>query len=169
MLWPAVASPQEPKPEPPKFTTPTARLTAAKTVYMRQGEGSDIPFNVIESGIEGWGRYTLVPSPEKADLIVDVSAPEDSAAGISSSVTTDSGASNKSTTKSSRDLNVVHIKLTVLDARNNVPLWSAIERPKGGFKQKAREDNLVESSVKLLRQFRARVEPENEKPAPSPD
>jgi hypothetical protein len=151
---------QEPKPEPPKFTTPLARLQAGKTIFLKSTGGNEIPFNVIESAMEGWGHYTVVNELEQADLIMEVSAPQESAASISSSVSSDS-ASGKTTTSSTKDLTVLQIKLTVLDARNKVPLWTATERPKGGFKQKAREDNLIESSLKLFRQFRDRVEPQN--------
>lgn len=166
LLGDAVLKAQVGKPEPPKFVTPLARLQAARTVFVRQDRGSEVPFNVIESAMEGWGRYTLVSSPEKADLIVEVSAPQESAASISSSVSSDSSTGQSKTT-STKDLMVLHVKLTVLDARNNVPLWTATERPKGGFKQKAREDNLIESSLKVFRQFRSRVEPENDtQPAP---
>src|ERR1700675_64167 len=67
--------------------SPSARLVAAKTAYMRNGGGSEIPFNVIESGIEGWGRFALVDSPQKADVIIEVVAPEDdNGVSVSSSV-----------------------------------------------------------------------------------
>jgi hypothetical protein len=157
---------QETKTEPPKFTTPLARLQAAKSVYLRQIGGNDVPFNVIESAMEGWGRYTLVNAAEKADLIMEVNAPQESAASISSSVSSDS-AGGKSTTTSTKDLAVLQIKVSVLDARNGVTLWTATERPKGGFKQRAREENLIESSLKLFRQFRDRVEPQNAESQPS--
>lgn len=151
---------QQPKTEPPKFIPPLARLQAAKTVYLKNAGGNEVPYNVIESAIEGWGRYTFADSPDKADLIVEVSAPQESGASVSSTVTSDSPG-GKSTTTSTKDLSVISIKMSVLDAHNKVMLWSGTERPKGGFKQKAREDNLIESSLKLFRQFRARVEPES--------
>ena len=127
---------------------------------MKNAGGSEIPFNVIEGGIEGWGRYTLADSPEKADLIVEVTAPsEESGVSVTSKTTTETGRAQQSTT-SSRELGTGPIKLVVYDARNHVPLWSASENPKGAFKQKNREDNLVEAAQKLVHQLRERVEPQ---------
>ncbi len=69
-----------------------ARLQAAKTVYIKKGiGGNDIPFNVISNGFDGWAKYLVVNSPEQADLIVEVNAPEEVDA---SSVTVTSSSSS---------------------------------------------------------------------------
>jgi hypothetical protein len=166
----SLAVSQEPKPpqaaedqkqtKAPVFVPPSVRLKQAKSVFMKNGGGSDIPFSVIESGVEGWGKYTLVDSAEKADLIVEVTSPtEDTGVSVTSRTTTDERGREQQSTTSSKELTVEQIKLVVYDAKNKVPLWSATEKPKGGFKQKTREDNLVEASQKLVREFRERVEP----------
>lgn len=142
--------------------SPSARLSAAKTAYLHNGGGSEIPFNVIEAGVEGWGRFTLVDSPQKADVIIEVVAPEDDS-GVSVSSSTD--ASGHATSRSSRDLTVSIIKLTVYDAKTHLPLWAANERPKGAFKERAREDNLVQAAEKLVSRFRDRLEPPPAEPA----
>jgi hypothetical protein len=140
----------------PTPISPSARLAAAKRAYVKNAGGSDIPFNVIESGIEGWGRFTLVDSPRDADVIIEVESPEeDSGATVSSSTDT----RGHSSTTSSRDITVSIIKLTVYDAHTHLPLWTANERPKGGFKEKTRDDNLVKSAERLLSRFRDRLEP----------
>ena len=136
--------------------SPTARLAAAKTAYLRNGGGSEIPYNVIESGIEGWGRFQLVDSAENADVIIEVVAPEDDT-GVSVSSSTD--ASGHTSSRSSRELSVAIIKLTVYDAKTHLPLWTGNERPKGAFKEKAREDNLVQAAQRLVSKFRDRLEP----------
>lgn len=154
--------PSTPAPEkkPPVFVPPSVRLKEAKSVFIKNGGGSDIPFNVIESGVEGWGRYLLAESPEKADLIVEVTSPsEETGISVTSKTTTGSGPTEQSTT-SSKELGSGPIKLVVYDARNHVPLWSATEQPKGAFKQKNREDKLVEAAQKLVHAFRERVEPQ---------
>jgi hypothetical protein len=130
---------------------------AAKTAFVKNTEGgSDIPYNVIEGALEGWARLMLVDSPEKADIVIEISAPQDSL-GTSVSTTTDHG--GKTTSRSSRDLNVEIIKMAVYDAHTHLMLWSANEKPKGAFKDKAREDNLVAASQRLLAKFRDRLEP----------
>lgn len=144
----------------PVFVPPAVRLKEAKSVFILNAGGSDIPFNVIEGGIEGWGRYMLAESAEKADLIVEVTSPADeNGVTVTSKTTTGTGPAQQSTT-SSRELGTGPIKLVVYDARNHVPLWSASEQPKGAFKQKNREDKLVEAAQKLVHAFRERVEPQ---------
>jgi len=136
--------------------SPSARLAAAKTAFVRNGGGSEIPYNVIESGIEGWGRFTLVDSPVQADVIIEVQAPEEQN-GTSVSSSTDSG--GHVTSNSSRDISVAIIKLTVYDSRTHLLLWSGYERPKGGFKEKTRDDNLVKAAETLVSRFRDHLEP----------
>ena len=35
--------------------------------------GPDRPYNQFYSAMKGWGRYELVPSPEAADLVLEIS------------------------------------------------------------------------------------------------
>jgi hypothetical protein len=144
------------------YVTASARLMGAKTAYVKDGGGSEIPFNVIESGLEGWGRFTLVDSPQQADIIIEVESPEEDT-GTSVSSSTDAG--GHSSTTSSRDITVAIIKVIVYDARTHLPLWTANERPKGGFKEKTRDDNLVKSAELLVSRFRDRLEPPPAEPA----
>ena len=161
LLAGALVFAQEQKPAATPIS-PSARLAAAKTAFLKNGGGSEIPYNVIESGMEGWGRFTLVDSPQEADVIIEVQAPEEeSGATVSSS--TDAG--GHSSTTSSRDLNVAVIRLTVYDAKTHLPLWGASERPKGGFKEKTRNDNLVKAAERLVSAFRDRLEPPPAEPA----
>ena len=64
-------------PAKPAFVSPSQRLMNAKAVYVKNAGGSSIPFDVINGEFEGWGRFIVVESPEKADLIVEVTSPED--------------------------------------------------------------------------------------------
>ena len=157
----ASQSSHAPQPAKASAISASGRLTSAKTIFIKQGRGSEIPLNVISSGLEGWGRYTLVGTPEKADLVVEISAPADSS-GVSISSSTGQNAYGKeeSTTKTTRELgSSAMITMTVYDARNNVPLWRGSEQSKSAMKQKARQDNMVEASQRLLSKFRDRVEP----------
>ena len=148
----------------PRPLSPTARLTAAKSVYLKFAGGSEIPFNVISDGIRDWGRYTIVSDPEKADITVEVMSPNTgSGVAISSTTTTpdpQTGVPAQSVT-SSKELSVSRITLIVYDAKSKAALWSATEQPKGGLRDKTRKDNVVESAQHLVRKFRERVEPES--------
>ena len=53
-----------PEQKNPAYLSPSARLAAAKTVFMKNNGGSEVPFNVISGGMEGWARFILVDSPE---------------------------------------------------------------------------------------------------------
>jgi hypothetical protein len=149
------------KPTPPM--SPFLRLTSAKRVFIKSSGGSDIPYNVISSSIEGWGRYEIVKSPDKADLILEITAPSDSGGGVtvSSSTKNDQFGRPQDSISSSRDLSSGGgtVKLVIYDARSKAALWSATEEAKGAMRQKAREDNLVSASEKLFTKFHDRIEP----------
>lgn len=142
--------------------SPTARLAAAKTAYLKNAGGSEIPFNVISESVAGWGRFQIVSTPEKADIIIEVTAPDtNSGIAISSGTSTDPrGGLPAESTTSTRELQVTRINLIVYDARSKMALWSATEQPKGGLRHKIRQDKVVEASQKLVSKFRERVEPE---------
>ncbi len=143
----------------PVAITPSARLAAAKTAFVKNGGGSDIPYDAVLSGMEGWGRFVLVDSPQKADIIVEIASPsEGGGVSLSSSTSTGSGRREEKTT-TTRQLSGNTVKLVVYDARNKVPLWSASEQAKSAFRQKAREDNLLQAGQRLVSKFRDRLEP----------
>jgi hypothetical protein len=149
------------KPAPPM--NPFTRLTAAKTVFLRNGGGSEIPFNVIESSMEGWGRYQVVNSADKADLIVEVTSPREDSGGVtvSSSSKTDGMGRPEQSTSSSRDISPSGgpVKIVVFDGRSKAPLWSGSEQAKSAMRQKQREDNLVQAAEKVFIKFHDRIEP----------
>jgi len=113
--------------------------------------------------MQGWERYEIVNSPEKADLIMEVAAPSGSSGGVtvSSSTRNDQYGRPQDSVSSSRDLSsgVGTVRLVVYDARSKVPLWSAKEEAKGAMRQKGREDNLVNAAENLFAKFHDRIEP----------
>ncbi len=162
-LLPAQDAPQA---EPKKYMTAQARLLAAKTVYLKNSCAVDIPFNIIEAGFESWPRYLTVNSPDQADLIVEVVAPEEVSSASVSSETSDEprlgGKKQKSESETKHEVTgLQYIKLAVMDAKTKVTLFSAMERPKNAWKEKTRTDSQIQTTQKLLAAFRNRVEPEN--------
>jgi hypothetical protein len=159
VAWAQEATVPMPTKNPP--VTPTTRLAAAKTAFVRNAGGSSIPYNVISTSMEGWGRFQLVNSPEKADIILDVSS-----SGSGGGVTVSSSTSNssttgrpESTTSTSRDLSSGPVRLTVIDGKSKSVLWTGFEQPKFALRKKSMEDNLVDASEKLFTKFHDRVEP----------
>lgn len=149
------------KPTPP--LSPFLRLTSATSVFIKSSGSSDIPYNVISSSMEGWGRYEIVKSPDKADLIMEIAAPSGGGGGVtvSSSTKNDQYGRPQDSISSSRDLSSGSgtVRLVIYDARSKAPLWSATEEAKGAMRQKGREDNLVNASEKLFAKFHDRIEP----------
>jgi len=162
---------QEQPPEPRKYMTPQARMAAAKTVYLRNAGGTDIPFNVIQAGIESWPRYLVVNSPDQADLIIEVLSPEEISknTSVGAKVGTKGGQAAPSSSANDAFAPTPIIKLTVFDAKTKVVLYSASERPKNAWKEKARTDSQIECAQKLLALLHNRVEPPKAEPTePAP-
>jgi hypothetical protein len=156
---------QQPTPEAkpaPAAAPPAAtrdRLASAKNIFLKSAGGSEIPYNVINSGFEGWGRYVLVDTAEKADIIMEISAPpEDSGSRVSVKTSAETGQQEKGYS-SSTEISSEPIKVTVYDAKSKRPLWTATDKPKFAMKQKARENNLVEAAQRLFSKFHDRIEP----------
>ena len=154
----APAPEAKPTPTESPKVAPADRLAAAKNLFIKKTGGSEIPYNVINSGFEGWGRYVLVDTADKADLIMEIAAPsDDSGARVTAKVNRETGQS-ESGYSSSKELSSDSIKVTVYDAKSKRPLWSATDKPKFAMKQKAKENNLVESAQRLFSRFHDRVE-----------
>lgn len=156
---------QQPAPQPPakrpSVDPATARLTSARNVMVTRARGSQIPYDVISSTLDGWGRFTMVDSQDKADLVVTVAT----TGGDSGVRVAGSGGPSPLTgrpehsSSSSVDLSSVEITMTVYDAKTKRVLWTAVDTAKSAMKQTARENNLVEASEKLASKFHDRLEP----------
>jgi hypothetical protein len=151
---------QQPAAKKPLIETPSMRLAAARNVFITRTRGSRIPFDVIKSTLEGWGRFTLVETPDKADLIIEISSIGDAGVQVSTSSkpSSETGQEEKSTT-TRKDISPTEIKMTVLDSRNKRGLWTATESVKFAMKEKAKENNLVEAAERLASKFHDRLEP----------
>ncbi|MGB9104605.1 MAG: hypothetical protein WCC59_07605 [Terriglobales bacterium] len=152
--------PAPPEQKNPAYVSPSARLAAAKTVFVKNNGGSDIPFNVISGGLEGWGRFLPVDSPEQADIVIEVTSPDDDHTS-KDATKTKVGASGRMEESASASRNVYEgpIKMVVSDAHTHLTLWAASDQPKGGFRQRARDEHLVEAAERLVAKFRERLEP----------
>ncbi len=144
----------------PVMETPSMRLAAARNIFIIRTHGSHVPAEVISSTMEGWGRYTLVATPDKADLIIEISSTGDSGVQVSSSskVSSESGREEKSSS-TRKDISPTEVRMTVIDARNRRALWSGNESVKFAVKEKTKENNLVEAAERLASKFHDRVEP----------
>lgn len=151
------------KPPAKPLMSPMARLKEAKTAFIKNVDGSSIGYDTVNSTLDGWGRYKLVDSSDKADLLIEVTSPDEGGGGVSvsSSNGTSRTGSYEQSTSSSRELSSGGgtMRLVVRDAKTKLTLWGASEPVKGAMKKNARENNLVEAAQKLVSKFRDRVEP----------
>lgn len=155
---PAAASSPEAAPDGTQRSpvlSPHARLMAARSIVVLHSGGS-IPNDVIGQAFEGWGRFTIVHDRDKADLIVSIEAPTADGGVSVSSGTNGQPTANRTLSSGA----VTQVRLLVRDARNGLTLWGGVEFPKGALKNRRREDNEIEASLKLFRRFRAIFEPE---------
>jgi hypothetical protein len=141
--------------------TPSVRLATAKTVLITRTRGGDIPYDVIRTTIDGWGRFTLVKATDQADLVIEVaSSGGNNDVRVSSTMGTSPRTGQpESGTSSTRDLSASEVSLTVIDGANKRVLWHGTQSARYAMKQKARENNLVEASEKLASRFHDRLEP----------
>jgi hypothetical protein len=144
----------------PLIETPSMRLAAARNVFITRTHGNRIPLDVIRSTMEGWERFTFVETPDRADLIIEISSTGDSGVQVSSSsnVSPETGKEEKSNS-TRKEISPTDIKMTVFDSRNKRPLWAATESVKFAVKEKGKENNLVEAAERLASKFHQRLEP----------
>ena len=135
------------------------RMAAARTVFLKNIGGSDIPFNVISRNFEGWGRYILVDSADNADMVIEIQSPDDGSekkdtGGSKTSVYGGNQQKEQAAPKPSTEM----IILTVYD-KNKRPMWIGREEPKFAVRHKAADEHLLEAAQKLFTRFHDRVEP----------
>jgi hypothetical protein len=152
-----------PKPAAPSVSA-TTRLLNAKTIFLKNVVGSDIPLEIVSNAVIGWPRYTVVDALEKADLLIEVSSPEPPKKkedGGGAKIQSGAGGRDPRAlpppTTSSNSL--TDVKLVVRDAHTKAILWAGSEPAKEAFRQAKTDENLVEATQKLVRKLHDRVEP----------
>jgi hypothetical protein len=137
-----------------------AKLAFGKSVYIKNAHGGNIAFETIDSDIEGWGRFVLVDSPDKADFVVEINSYE--AGSVSNTSHTDYNTHDgkpQSSAGASKSLSGASVTMTVYEPKTERELWSGTEKVKSALKKKAEEDNLVAAAEKLFLRFHDTVEP----------
>lgn len=136
------------------------KLAFGKSAYIKNEHGGNIAFDAISSDIEGWGRYVLVDSPDKADFVVAVSSYEGgSVSGGSHTDYATPDGKPKTSSGASKDLSGSSVTMKVYEPKTQRELWSGSEKVKSAFKKKAGEDNMVAAAEKLFLRFHDTVEP----------
>ena len=142
---------------PPNFAS---KFAFGKTAFIKNDHGSNIAYDAISSDIQGWGRFTLLNSPEKADFIVEISSYEGGSVSMGSHTdyATPDGKPHESSS-ATKNLGASTVTMKVYDPKTERQLWVGSEKVKSAFKKKAEEDNIVAAAEKLFVRFHDSVEP----------
>ena len=109
LALPAIAGEKQP------LTVPD-RLLQAKTAYLVNDDVGEKPFENFREELKRWGRFTLVDSPEAADILIVLKGNPSANTGASAAV---GGGGAGITFGGGRP----HYELTVRDAKTRVDLW----------------------------------------------
>lgn len=147
----------------PAAVTPTVRLQAAKTVYLKSGGGSDMPFDAISMLFNEWPRFAMVNDPAKADLIVEVTSPDDGkkkdkdSGGFTASAQGQQVAGHHADEPPTSTRN--DVLMAVRDAKTQALLWSGTEKPTSVEKGMSKADKFAAAGTRLMSRFKEKIEP----------
>ena len=174
LLGAAVAQEETAEKPKPVSISPRVRLQAARTLYLKNMGGNDIPFTLVTNAMAGF-RYVLVDDPSKADLVMEISAPEDPnakgkdkdkekgdtgvRAGYNGRSVIGGNAAQSSTIVTTSD-----VKMVVRDSHTRAVLWAGTELAKDALRKNKQEENMETAAQKLIQRFEQAVDPDASKP-----
>jgi hypothetical protein len=130
-----------------------------KSIYVKNEHGSNVAFDVINSDIEGWGRFSMLNSPDKADLIAEITSYDAGGFSVGGNPVYSADGKPVSSAGARKDLSPASVTLKLYDAKIRRELWSGTEKVKSAFKKKSEEDNVVAAAEKLFLRFHDFVQP----------
>lgn len=142
---------------PPISQNFSERLAFGKSMYVKSEHGGQIAFDAISTDLQNWGRFTILDTPEKADLIAEVSSYESGSVSLGGN--TPAPHDRSAQTGVRRDLSSSSVTLRISETKTNRELWTGTEKIKSAFKRKTEQDNVVAAAEKLFLRFHDAVEP----------
>jgi hypothetical protein len=158
----AVAGSRSRKDIPPA-PLPTV-VTGAKKIFLANGGGSDLAYDAFYNAMKTWGHYTIVGTPEDADLIVELAyrvehggtrtwATSNGSATSYGNTTTYNGGTQIHT----REIPDPQLVLTIYDAKSKQSVWSATDHRRLARLEKNREKETINSAERLADELKTRV------------
>ena len=137
------------------------RLAFGKSMYVKNEHGSNIPFDVINTDIQGWGRFVMLDTETNANFIAEVTSYGSGSLtmGSTTDYATPDGKPRQST-GTRKDLSSASVTLTIYEGKTRREVWTGTEKVKSAFKKKTEEDNIVTAAEKLFLRFHDAVEPQ---------
>ncbi|MBV9437524.1 MAG: hypothetical protein JOZ44_15800 [Acidobacteria bacterium] len=135
------------------------KFAFGKSVFIKNAHGGNVPYEAITADMEGWGRFTLVSSPDQADFVVEVTSYEGGSVTPSSRTEYAPNGKPQSSSGASKDLSGSSVTMRIFEPKTGRDLWNGTEEAKGALKKKSEEDNMLAATEKLFRRFHDAVEP----------
>jgi hypothetical protein len=142
---------------PPISQNFAERLAFGKSMYVKNAHGGNIPFDVISTDLQNWGRFTILNAPEKADFVAEVTSYESGTVSLGGNTAAPYDRSAQSGVR--KDLSSSSVTLKVYEAKTNRELWTGSEKIKSAFKKKTEQDNVVAAAEKLFVRFHDALDP----------
>jgi hypothetical protein len=142
---------------PPISQNFSERLAFGKSMYVKNAHGGNIAFDAISTDLQNWGRFTILSTPEKADLVAEIASYESGTVSLGGNTSAPDDRSAQSGVR--KDFSSSSVTLKVYEAKTNRELWTGSEKIKSAFKKKTEQDNVVAAAEKLFLRFHDAVEP----------
>ncbi|HTZ72700.1 MAG TPA: hypothetical protein VMB47_02170 [Candidatus Aquilonibacter sp.] len=121
-----------------------AAVTSAKTIFIHNDGNTPVVYEAFCDAIRDWGKYRIVASADRADLIVTLSYREPDKG------TASWGGNSFVSTQPKREKSDAEVTLTIYDAGTNEPLWSASDPQKHAMREKNRDRQAIQSVQHLV-------------------
>jgi hypothetical protein len=118
-----------------------------KTAFISNGGGEQLAYDSFYAAMKEWGRYEILDSPEKADLIFEISY---GVADKGTHVWSVRNPSTGSTQVYSAEMIDPEIHLSVFDGKTHTLLWSALEHRELARREKNREKNMIKAAEAIV-------------------
>jgi hypothetical protein len=135
-----------------------AVLSSAHKVFLANGGGNDLAFDAFYSGMKKWGQYQIVDSIDDAELVVQVTSviqPVDW--DTWSNVSKSDVAFTKSDTTYRAVPSLIQLRLSVIDARRNLPVWATVDFVKPAMLEGNIQKETILSADRLVDSLKSRV------------
>ena len=159
----ALAYAQKSRKDVPRAPLP-AQIVNAKTIFLVNAGGKDpaiendnsaeLVYDVVYGEFKDWGKYAIVDSPDKAELVITVSY------GAENQRTTTRTVYNTYTglpQTITDDRSDPTLRMAIVDPKTKAALWQTTELREKARRQKNREKNLIEAAKRMISSFRERV------------
>jgi len=143
------------KKEIPKAPLPPI-IRNAKTVFITNGGGSgtSLAFDEFYAEMTKWGRFQLAPSPDQADIVVELKyVIEDKGEHTGSAY----NSYTKQTTIYTYDVTDPQLILSIFDPHTKALLWSTTDHRRLARLAKNREKETINSADRLIGELKERI------------